>query len=901
MQRKISGICGFGVFLTLFAAGAANHDNSLLARNPIIDAPLHAAADPSAHLWSDGKVYIYCTYGGGDWNVFSSSDLKTWTDNGKAFSLADTSWAKQRAWAPDALENNGKYYFLYPASYADQPGMHTGVAVSDSPVGPFQEALGKPLLENAHDPAVFKDDNGKCYLYAQRKVVRLNDDMISLAEPAREVQLQGHDLPAKYEAVWVFKRNNLYYWTCAENFNELAYYTGDAPYGPFTYRGKIMASWGQGNNHHSVLQFRDKWILFYHVWYRAQQGRSYRRICAEYLEFNDDGAIKQVQPTAAGISADNEEALGQLPPEWRIPFVRNLTSWGKSVAPDKVLPEYPRPQMARPDWRNLNGLWQFQPARESDPAPLGQTLAGEILVPFPWESALSGVQRYLPSFRAWYRRTFTVPADWRGKRILLNFGAVDWEAEVFVNGKTAGLHRGGYDPFSFDVTPYLKADGDQELIVRVYDPTDAAKIAKGKQTNDRFYHPQRYSYSPSSGIWQTVWLEPVAEAHVADLKMVPDIQTGSLSLTVIPSSTQADLTVEAVALDGDQTVGRVGGAAGQELRLSVAHPKLWTPFSPQLYDLRIRLKKAGQTVDAVTSYFGLRKISLGVQNGATKIFLNDKSLFQMGPLDQGYWPDGIYTAPTDAALRWDIETAKQFGYNMIRKHVKVEPQRWYYWCDKLGVLVWQDMPHAAGGKNAQEAAQFEHELDRLVQTHWNHPSIVLWVVFNESWGIYDPTRITNHVMALDPSRLVTCNTGGGGRGNYEGSSQDVGHIRDCHHYRPPACPPPHPAQALANGEYGAIGYNLENHLWDVDGPWVHNSYAGFDAATDEYERFSKMVRAFRDEQGMSAAVYTQWTDLENEMNGIYTYDRAVIKLDKKRVTQANLSAYQDDVPAFLAP
>jgi beta-galactosidase/beta-glucuronidase len=454
------------------------------------------------------------------------------------------------------------------------------------------------------------------------------------------------------------------------------------------------------------------------------------------------------------------------------------------------------------------------------------------------------------------------------------------------------MHRGGYDAFSMDITDSVKPGAEQELIVAVFDPGSAASIARGKQANRKFADPQRFHYCPSSGLWQTVWMEAVPDTYIDALHIVPDIDHQTVSVEVNPGGTPTNVRVEITARDDRKVVGRATGTVNQPVVLRVPDPRLWSPESPFLYDLEVRLIKEGKVVDEVASYFGMRKISLGTwTNGVKRLHLNNEFVFQMGPLDQGYWPDGIYTAPTDEALRWDVEQIKAFGFNMVRKHVKVEPARWYYWCDRLGLLVWQDMPHASGGRTAAEKVQFETELQRMVQTHWNHPSIVVWVVFNEHWGLYDVRRLTENVMALDPSRLVTGNSGiDAGKPNLD---YEVGHIRDNHSYRPPNCPFASDRRAIVCGEYGAIGYKIEGHIWDTDGPWVHHNYKGKEAATAEYEAFIRQLISWRNEEGLSAAVYTQWTDVENEMNGLYTYDREAIKLDKDRVTAANRSTWAD--------
>ncbi len=584
------------------------------------------------------------------------------------------------------------------------------------------------------------------------------------------------------------------------------------------------------------------------------------------------------------------------------------TPWAADVDPANVLPEYPRPIMVREAWKNLNGVWDFEPIPSIN-LPLDAILySREILVPFPWESALSGIrEQYKDTWSAAYRRSFSIPEGWMkdDSRLLLHFGAVDWHCRVFVNGSFAGEHKGGFDAFFFDIGNLVLSDASNELVVLVYDPGNEEGIAVGKQSNRRFEDSGRYTYSPASGIWQTVWLEPVPETYLHDFRIVPDIDREHITVTVNTNTQVEGIETEVIVRIGERVVSRSGGRLFQPFQVEIPNPRLWWPEDPFLYDVDILLKTAGGTiVDAVESYFGMRKISLGEfyqddrgrpRGPFQKILLNNEFVFQMGPLDQGYWPDGLFTAPTDAALKWDVEQTKAWGYNMTRKHIKVEPQRWFYWCDKLGLLVWQDMPSTFRVRTEEEKTQFELELDRMVKTHWNHPSVVNWIVFNEHWGAYDVVRLTQHVMELDPSRLVTGNSGidaGTPDLDYE-----VGHIKDNHHYRPPTNPFPSTHRAVVNGEYGAIGYKIPGHIWNPDeddGDWVHHNYAGIDAATEEYERFIEMLHTFKERDALSGAVYTQWTDLESEMNGIYTYDRKQEKLHRDRVTRANRSLWEDD-------
>lgn len=540
-----------------------------------------------------------------------------------------------------------------------------------------------------------------------------------------------------------------------------------------------------------------------------------------------------------------------------------MTKWAKLVDPASPLPEYPRPQLVRSEWLSLNGIWQFQAGAAGEAVPVGQNLSGEILVPFPMESALSGVMQHHE--RSWYRRTFSVPEKWAGQNIVLHLDAVDFESEVFLNGKSVGLHQGGYDPVSYDITPYLSGPGPQELIVRVYDATDNAGEPRGKQT----LHPHGIMYTSTSGIWQPVWLEPVPATGIADLKLVPDIDAGGLKLTVSVPGAADDVKVQAVARAGKKVVGKISGAPGAELFLPVPKATLWCPTNPFLYDLDVTLTKGGKTMDAVTSYFGMRKINLGQVDGFTKILLNNQFVFEFGPLDQGFWPDGIYTAPTDDALKSDIQREKAVGFNMVRKHIKVERARWYYWADKLGILVWQDMPSFNSYTDrpaAPDVPEFKSELERLVQTHWNSPAIIMWVIFNESQGQHDTASLVQAVKKLDPSRLVNQASGGGHFG--------VGDVLDVHSYPDPAYPVS-ANQAVVCGEFGGVGLAVTNHTWATGWGYV-DAKDGADLVA-KFDHFSELLSDFVQNHGLSAAVYTEITDVETELNGLYTYDRKVRK------------------------
>ncbi len=565
-----------------------------------------------------------------------------------------------------------------------------------------------------------------------------------------------------------------------------------------------------------------------------------------------------------------------------------MTRWAAQVSPTNALPEYPRPQMVRSDWLNLNGVWQYQSGVQGDATPVGKTLSSEILVPFPVESALSGVMEHHD--RLWYRRGFTVPAAWKNRRLMLNFGAVDYEAEVFVNGRSVGVHTGGYEGFSYDITPYLKSSGPQELIVRVFDPTEAGGQPRGKQTTQ----PGGIMYTPTSGIWQTVWLEPVAQTAIQGLHMIPDVDNKQVRLTVDAASATSSTRAVIKIRDAGKVVATAEIKPGVEVAIPIQNPKLWSPNSPFLYDVSVALVSGWQTSDFVTSYFGMRKISVGPVNGVPKMLLNNKFVFQMGPLDQGFWPDGIYTAPTDAALRSDIEMEKRLGFNMVRKHIKIEPARWYYWADKLGIMVWQDMPSPnsyIGNPPPIDKPAFAKQLNQVITSHWNSPAIVMWVIFNEQQARHDTIQLVNMAKTLDPSRLVNRDSGGG---NDSGPEGDAGDVDDVHSYPPPAAPGPSATQALACGEYGGIGFIIKGHTWNSEG-WGYTSVTTSSELEDLYGDFTDQLKRLRDQKGLSAAVYTEITDVEIESNGLMTYDR-ILKADPTRIALAN--HFQYPVPAY---
>jgi hypothetical protein len=608
-----------------------------------------------------------------------------------------------------------------------------------------------------------------------------------------------------------------------------------------------------------------------------------------------------MKPTFIAIAVAAAVSSVQAADSWKPAAGPLMTKWAKDVSPKKPLNEYPRPQMVREEWQNLNGLWDYAITDKDAPAP--KQWAGKILVPYPVQSALSGVMaRVGETQRLWYSRKFEIPRGWRGKSVLLNFGAVDWDATVWVNGKEMGKHQGGYDAFSLDITSALKAQDENELVVSVWDPTDLGPQPRGKQVRE----PKGIWYTPVSGIWQTVWLEPVAPMHLQSLEITPDVdgQSVSIDAEVAIRSAIPGARIRIDVLEGNRRLERMeqpfrGGANTLAERFThsfkVPKPRLWSPESPYLYGVRIQVMQGVGTLDEVESYFGMRKISMARDEKARlRMQLNNTNYFQIGPLDQGWWPDGLYTAPTDEALRYDIEMTKKLGFNMARKHVKVEPARWYYWCDKLGLLVWQDMP--SGDKNArwrgpsgydgeemkrtpESTAIYEREWKAIINQFYNHPSIVIWVPFNEGWGQFDTARILNWTKQLDPTRLVDGASGG--------NHFPAGDIIDHHQYPGPGAPAAVTDRAMVLGEFGGLGLPLKGRTWQSEKNWGYRSFTNAEALTKAYVNLLRRLHPMIEQHGLSAAIYTQTTDVEVEVNGLMTYDRAVVKMPVETVAKAN--------------
>ncbi|MDD4190722.1 MAG: glycoside hydrolase family 2 TIM barrel-domain containing protein [Mangrovibacterium sp.] len=581
--------------------------------------------------------------------------------------------------------------------------------------------------------------------------------------------------------------------------------------------------------------------------------------------------------------------VGSTHAQWQPAGDKIKTPWAEKIDPAHVLPEYPRPTLQRAKWENLNGLWEYAITTAGAPRP--SRFDGNILVPFAVESSLSGVGKTVGMENAlWYKRTFTVPSDWKNQQILLHFGAVDWKTDVFVNGIKIGTHQGGYTPFSFNVTPFLSKSGEQELLVKVWDPSDKGYQPRGKQVSE----PRGIWYTSVTGIWQTVWMEPVHEKFIEAVRTTPDIDNHRITVEVSTSGTTRADIYQVTVFDGNREVASAKASSGQVLEVPVPQAKLWSPDSPFLYNMKVSLISNGKVTDQAGSYFAMRKVSVKRdEKGIVRLQLNSRDQFMFGPLDQGWWPDGLYTAPTDEALKYDVVKTKDFGFNMIRKHVKVEPARWYYHCDQLGMLVWQDMPSGDRSpqwqnrqyfngselvRSAESEANFRNEWKAIIDLLYSHPSVVCWVPFNESWGQFKTGEIAGWTKAYDPSRLVNPASGG--------NHYPVGDMLDLHNY-------PHPelylydaSRATVLGEYGGIGLAVEGHLWTDDKNWGYVQFKNPDEVTGEYVKYGEQLYTLI-KAGFSAGVYTQATDVEMEVNGLMTYDRKVIKVDENRVRQIN--------------
>ncbi len=575
--------------------------------------------------------------------------------------------------------------------------------------------------------------------------------------------------------------------------------------------------------------------------------------------------------------------------QWKPAGDKIKTRWSQEIDPQNVLPEYPRPIMERKEWKNLNGLWDYSITNRGDQKPA--VYQGKILVPFPVESSLSGVGQQLGDQKElWYKRSFTVPSSWKGKTVLLHFGAVDWKADVWVNGVNMGSHTGGFVPFSFDMTAALQK-GENELMVRVWDPTDAGPQPRGKQVN----RPEGIWYTPVSGIWQTVWMEPVSAGYVKDLRITPNIDRNTLKIQAAVGEARPSDILKVEVFDGSRLIASEKSMVCQPVEIAMPKDaKLWTPSSPFLYTLKVSVWNNGQKTDEVSSYTALRKYSVSRdKEGVMRLQLNNKDLFQFGPLDQGWWPDGLYTAPTDEALKYDLIKTKDFGFNMVRKHIKVEPARWYTHCDQLGLIVWQDMPSgdrspewqsrnyfngSERNRSAESEAIYRKEWKEIMDCLYSYPCIGVWVPFNEAWGQFKTVEIAEWTKQYDPTRLVNPASGG--------NHYTCGDMLDLHNYPAPSMYLYDAQRPTVLGEYGGIGLALKEHLWEPNRNWGYVQFNSSQEATDEYVKYGEQLLQFVP-KGFSAAVYTQTTDVEVEVNGIITYDRKVVKLDESRVRAVN--------------
>lgn len=583
-------------------------------------------------------------------------------------------------------------------------------------------------------------------------------------------------------------------------------------------------------------------------------------------------------------------ATFSLSAQWQPVGDKIKTRWASQIDVKNVLPDYPRPIMERGEWQNLNGLWDYAilPAGKQKP----DKFDGQILVPFAVESSLSGVQKRVGrDNELWYRREFTVPAKWKNNKILLHFGAVDWKADVWVNGIKVGQHTGGYTPFSFDITPAL-ASGSNTLVVIVWDPADQGYQPRGKQVN----RPDGIWYTPVTGIWQTVWLEPVPETYIENIRVTPDIDKNRIEVQAIANAGATAARTEVKVKDGSRVVA--SGKAINNLPVEIVMPenmKLWSTDNPFLYDLEITLWDGSKQLDKVESYAAMRKYSIKRDDkGIVRMQLNNKDLFQFGPLDQGWWPDGLYTAPSDEALEYDIVKTKELGFNMIRKHVKVEPARWYTHCDRHGIIVWQDMPNGDRGpewqmhqyfngservRSSESETNFRKEWKEIIDFLYSNPSVGVWVPFNEAWGQFKTKEIAEWTKQYDPSRLVNPASGG--------NHYPVGDILDLHNYPDPRLYLYDAQRATVLGEFGGIGWANNEHLWEPNRNWGYVQFNNAKEVTDEYVKYAEQLKHLI-RQGFTAAVYTQTTDVEIEVNGLMTYDRKLVKVDEERVRRVNL-------------
>lgn len=587
------------------------------------------------------------------------------------------------------------------------------------------------------------------------------------------------------------------------------------------------------------------------------------------------------------------------------------TRWAETVTPETAWQIYPRPQLKRSEWKNLNGLWDYQVTdmnRKKKEVGYGD----QILVPFSIESSLSGVaKKFNPTDKLWYRKEFTLDPAWKGKQILLHFGAVDYACQVWVNNRPVGTHTGGNNPFSFDITRYLKKSGMQTVELCVTDPTDTESITRGKQQLNQ----RGIWYTPVSGIWQTVWLEPVSPAHIRSVLPETDIRNSTVKLHLDIARPAGNESLQVKVLDEGKTIQTTEWKANEEIELTVPSPTLWSPRTPKLYGLEISLSKNGKELDKVTSYFAMRKVSIDRDEaGYKRICLNGNPVFQYGTLDQGWWPDGLLTPPSPEAMIWDMVQLKEMGFNTIRKHIKVEPATYYYYADSLGIMLWQDMPsgfatarreaehlsHTAPkdwDAPAEVAAQWSNELNEMIDHLRFFPSITSWVVFNEGWGQHNTVDIVESVMRKDTTRIINGVSGW--------TDRKVGHVHDIHNYPSASMVLPEFTNDRVSvlGEFGGLGLPVQGSLWN---PEMNNwGYKNIDGSIELLADYSRLMYDLETliAQGLSAAIYTQTTDVEGEVNGLITYDRKQIKIPAPTLHMLHSRLYipRSVRPVFLMP
>ena len=576
---------------------------------------------------------------------------------------------------------------------------------------------------------------------------------------------------------------------------------------------------------------------------------------------------------------------GQENESWQLKPIPIHTIWSDSITPESVLPEYPRPQFERKEWLNLNGLWNYAITSLDDSEP--SNYDGKILVPYCIQSALSGVRKLTETEEVrkhalWYQRSFKLTESWENKQVLINFGAVDWESQVWVNGQYIGKHQGGYDAFSMNISKAIKKGKFQDITIRVIDPVGKAM---GESVGKQREQPE---YDGVTGIWQTIWLEPVADVSINRVKLTPDIDNNELKIEPFYEGTYKNCILDIQALDNGKEIAHISGDADNLFTLKIPDPKLWTPDNPFLYDLKLTLKHDGKIIDEINSYFGMRKISIGKVGAINRILLNNKPLFMIGPLDQGIWPESVLTPPCEEAIRFDMNFLKEINCNMIRLHMNSKPDRWYYACDKSGILVWQDFICGAldGNKYSDvEEKQWMTEQNRLMNNLYNHPSVVMWILFNEGWSQRRTLEYSQWAGRIDPTRIIDAASG-----FYD--QPGAGHVRDMHIYiNTPAMAVPEyePERAVVLGEWGGFVSEAEDNNWDerrpgalTDDEWVKSiNWPKYSMGKPLMNHYSDVVEQliYLKELGLCGAVYTQLADMKKEQNGYLSMDRKIIKMD----------------------